>query len=832
MYKVSVLDSLLHGSWLQQGLHEYDVDTLITDSRKISHPESSIFIALETERRDGHDFIESAFEAGIRCFIVSKEVSSKKVKHAWICKVQNTLVAMQLLAENHRKQFAYPVIGITGSNGKTVVKELLFQLLEHDYKIVRSPKSFNSQIGVPLSLWQMEQDHNLAIIEAGISQSGEMAALEKMIKPNIGIFTNIGEMHNEGFMDIRHKINEKLGLFKDTDVLIYNKDYPELHDAILQFANRRKERSDNEIKLLSWSKKSEANIRIEHLEKNMNGASFDLLYNGEQAKFNIPFADDAYIEDTIHCLCVGILLKVPMTSLVANVSNLQPTPMRLELKKGINRCILINDSYSSDISSLVIALDFLTQQGSARSSTLILSDIVQSGRDNDLYQEVADLLVQKKISKFIGIGNALIKNKSLFRKNRRMHSEFYKSTEDFLDSMDSTNFSEEIVLVKGARKFTFEKIVKRLEERIHQTVMEVNLGALVHNLKVYQSYLKPKTKVMAMVKAFSYGSGSFEVSNKLQFEGVHYLAVAYTDEGIELRKHTLKLPIMVMNPDENSFDNIIEWKLEPEIFNHKMLDAFLKVVAEFGEEQYPIHIKLDTGMHRLGFELEQIPELLSKLHQNPLVKVMSVFSHLSGSEEKELDDFTKRQAAEFVSMCTTLEQGLGYTFIKHLCNSSGIVRHPELHFDMVRLGIGLYGVDSGSLIQSKLRNVGHLKTIISQLKHVPKEETVGYNRKGVLDRDTTIGTICIGYADGIPRRLGNGRGKMHVNGHLVPIVGNVCMDMCMLDVTDVPNIKEGDEVVVFGEALSVKDMAVWADTIPYEILTGISTRVKRVYYEE
>jgi alanine racemase len=831
MIKVSEIATVLKAKVVNMG-KEFEVDNLLIDSRKIIYPQSSVFIPLITSRRNAHQFLNQVYENGVRCFIVSEDIEENTLKNAWVFQVDNTLDALQKLVAWHRSQFQYPVIGITGSNGKTIVKEMLNQLLESDFQIVRSPKSYNSQIGVPLSVWQLNNDYNLAIIEAGISQAGEMQALEKVIKPTFGIFTNIGETHNEGFLNIRHKINEKLILFKSSESLLYNKDYLELHDCVLQFAQQINSNRDKELKLYTWSKKTKADLQITSLVKESNKTILQAIYQDESLEVEIPFTDDAYIEDAIHCWFTLLIFEVSKDEIKARLAKLTPIAMRLELIKGINNCTLINDSYNSDVSSFSIALDFLIQQNQHEDKTVILSDILQSGRDNDLYDEVADLLKQKKINRLIGIGETISRNKSVFRKNRRLNSTFYKSTDEFLESIDTSSFLNESILIKGARKFEFERIVKVLVERIHQTVMEINLNALLHNLKAYQSLLKKDTKVMAMVKAFSYGSGSFEVANKLQFEGVNYLAVAYTDEGIALRKNKINLPMMVMNADENSFDSIIEWKLEPEIYNFKSLNKMIHAAQEADKIDYPIHIKLDTGMHRLGFSQEDISSLIEILNNTKEVKVVSVFSHLSGSEEVELDEFTKKQASEFIQLSDELKSGLGYSFLRHLCNSSGIARHPELHFDMVRLGLGLYGFDNSNLLQHQLKNVSRLKTSIAQIKQVPMNETVGYNRKGVLNRDTTIGTVCIGYADGISRRLGNGKGKMMIQGQLVPIVGNVCMDMCMLDITDLKNVKEGDDVLVFGEELPVTTLASWAETIPYEILTGISQRVKRLYFEE
>ncbi len=831
MIKASEIDLVVKGKLLSSGA-DFVIDNLLLDSRKIAHPASSLFIPLVTNKRNAHEFIDDVYEGGVRCFLVSEDIDTKKYKGAWFIKVENTLSALQHLVAWHRAKFLIPVIGVTGSNGKTIVKEWLYQLLESDYKIIRSPKSFNSQIGVPLSVWELKPEHTLGIFEAGISQAGEMDNLEKIIKPTIGIFTNIGETHNEGFLNTRHKINEKLNLFKNASTIIYCKDYHELNDCIVQFSTQLKHNIDQDLQLISWSKKGEADLLILSIKKENAHSVIQAIYEGNEIAIQIPFIDDAYIEDSIHCWLTLLFLKVPYEIIAQRMQKLVHIAMRLELMKGINNCTIINDSYNSDVSSFAIALDFLTQQNQHENKTVILSDILQSGRDNELYDEVAELLKQKKIKRLIGIGDSIYRNKSVFRVNRKLNSTFYKTTDEFLNSIDTTSFENESILIKGARKYEFEKIAKRLEDRIHQTVMEINLNALVQNLNVYKSLLQKNTKIMAMVKAFSYGSGSFEVANKLQFEGIDYLAVAYTDEGILLRKNGIELPMMVMNADDNTFDLLIEWNLEPEIYNMRTLQKILQTAQDADKINYPIHIKLDTGMHRLGFEPEELDALIDILLAHKELKVTSVFSHLSGSEEPELDEFTKVQAILFKRMAAIMKEKLGYNFDMHLCNSSGIVRHPELHFDMVRLGLGLYGIDGSSIVGKQLKNVSRLKTIISQIKHVPVSDTVGYNRKGILKRDTIIGTVCVGYADGIPRRLGNGVGRMLINGKLAPIIGNVCMDMCMLDITDIPEVSEGNTVIVFGEELPVTELAAWAGTICYEILAGISQRVKRVYYEE
>ncbi|MEZ5046552.1 MAG: bifunctional UDP-N-acetylmuramoyl-tripeptide:D-alanyl-D-alanine ligase/alanine racemase [Chitinophagaceae bacterium] len=831
MINTLFLQEVLTSQLLARG-EEFIIDTILTDSRKIVFPQTALFVCLVTNKRNAHQFIQEAYAKGVRSFIVSEAVDIEKLHGAWIYQVSDTLMALQQLAIYHSKHFDIPTIGITGSNGKTIVKELLNQLLEPDYRIVRSPKSYNSQLGVALSVWQKNADHNLALFEAGISMPGEMERLEKMIRPTTGIFTTIGEAHNDGFLNNKHKITEKLKLFTNCKRLFYNKDFHELHECILQFSHHINTNNENRIQLYTWSYKYESDLQITRIDKQKTHANVYAIYQQKEIQISLPFLDNAYIEDVIPCWLLMLTEGYANEVFAQRCMQLSAIAMRLELKKGINYCTLINDSYSADISSLTIALDFLTQQKQHSDYCVILSDILQSGRENELYEEIASLLEQKKIRRFIGIGEAITKNKSAFRKYRKIQTTFFPSTDVFLKNIDTSSFNNETILIKGARKFEFEKIAARLEERIHQTVLEINLNALLENLYTYKKHIQGKTKIMAMVKAFSYGSGSFEIANKLQYEGINYLAVAYTDEGIELRKKNISLPIMVMNPDINSFSYMSEWNLEPEIYNFKTLERIIAVIKENNLSTCAIHLKLDTGMHRLGFDASDIAQLIQVLNQEKAIKVLSVFSHLSGSEEKELDLFTIHQANEFTTMCTALEKGLGYSFIKHICNSSGIVRHPDLHFDMVRLGLGLYGIDSSGEIQHQLKNVSTLKSIIAQIKHVPQQETVGYNRKGVLDRDTRIGTVCIGYADGISRQLGNGRGKMLIHGQLAPIVGNVCMDMCMLDITDIPDCKEGDEVIIFGKELSAEQLAKWAHTIPYEILTNVSQRVKRIYYEE
>lgn len=834
-YSVENVCRIMKGALVQQTGNP-EIAHLLLDSRKLAYPASSLFIPVVSERRNGHRYIGELYEKGVSNFVISEEIPLPPFPRANFIRVKDTVQALQALAAHHRRQFSIPVVGITGSNGKTIVKEWLFQLLEADYHIVRSPKSYNSQTGVPLSVWQMEPGHQLAIFEAGISQPGEMVNLEKIIRPTAGIFTNIGEAHNEGFLNIRQKINEKLVLFTHSESLIYCKDYPELNECILQFhANVRKrdEEEGHSLRLFSWSRKSDADLKIISIDQNNDHTRIDALYQGSPLSVSIPFTDEGSVENAVNCWCLLLLMEVPEPEIRRRMERLGHVAMRLELKQAINNCSLINDSYNSDLGSLRIALDFLQRQKQHPGKTLILSDILQSGKNEaELYEEVARLLEQKNIGRFIGIGRNISRAKNIFLANTSLKCSFFHSTDEFILQFRASQFRDETILLKGARVFEFERIGRLLERKIHQTVLEINLTAVAHNLRQYQLFLKPATKIMAMVKAFSYGSGSFEIANLLQFMGVDYLAVAYADEGVELRRNGITMPVMVMDPEPGTFDAIIQWKLEPEIYSLQLLRQFGEALKKAGAERYSVHIKLDTGMHRLGFEPGDVGELLKALENNPGMQVASVFSHLAASDEPQFDDFTRQQGTLFRQMSDALVKGLGYPVIRHIANSAAIHRHPDLQFDMVRLGIGLYGVDASAGIMGKLRNVSRLKTTVSQVKKIPAGETIGYGRAGQAGSGRTIATVSIGYADGYMRRLGNGKGKMMVGGQLAPVIGNVCMDMLMLDITDIPGVKEGDEVIVFGDLLPVQTVARWAETIPYEIMTGISQRVKRVYFEE
>jgi alanine racemase len=832
VYNAESISKVLKGELLQQTGNP-EIEHILLDSRKLTFPETSLFIPLVSNRRNAHQYMEELYEKGVSNFVVSESVERGKFPKANIIQVKDTMNALHALVAFHRQHFHIPVIGITGSNGITVVKEWLYQLLEKDYNIVRSPKSYNSQIGVPLSVWQMKPEHTLAIFEAGISQPGEMEHLEKIIRPTIGIFTNIGEAHSEGFLNIRQKINEKLVLFSKSDLLIYSKDYLALNECVNAFHNvvGKKDNHEGGLQLFTWSRKTDADLRIIAVDKNNNQARIDALYKTEPLHITIPFVDEGSIENAIHCWALMIHLGMDQTVIQQRMDQLGNIAMRLELKQGINNCSIINDSYNSDLGSLTIALDFLQQQHQHPTLTVILSDILQSGKsDASLYEEVASLLQQKGINKLIGIGKNIGREKMSFQQVPDLKSQFYLTTEEFIQSFNSQDFQHETILLKGARIFEFERIGKLLEQKVHQTILEINLSAVSHNIKQYQALLQPTTKVMAMVKAFSYGSGSFEIANLLQFHGIDYLAVAYADEGVELRRTGITMPIMVMNPEPSSFDAILQWNLEPEIYSLHLLQQFEEEVIISGKTNFPIHIKLDTGMHRLGFEKKDIPELALRLTDNEYLKVKSVFSHLAASEDPSRDLFTKRQGELFFEMSHELQKALGNAVIRHISNSSAIQRHPNLQLDMVRLGIGMYGIDGSNEMQ--LRPVSTLKTTVAQVKHLQAGETVGYGGRWVAKGPSVTATVRIGYADGYPRRLSNGIGKMLVRGQLAPVAGTVAMDMLMLDVTHIPDVAEGDEVIVFGEGLPVQQLADWAETIPYEILTGISQRVKRVYFQE
>lgn len=825
-YNIEQIAQLVHGKISGFIPDQTEVKNLLIDSRKLANPENSIFFAIKGERNDGHLFIKELYEKGLRLFVVADLPSYiASLPEACFVQVNNTLTALQELTAAYRKQFNIPVIAITGSNGKTIVKEWLFQLLREDKNIVRSPKSFNSQVGVPLSVWQLDNEHNLGIFEAGISQAGEMGYLEKIIQPNIGLITNIGHAHDENFGSQREKLDEKLRLFYHVNTLVYCRDYQLVHEEI------QKNPHFSELKTFTWSRKTKADLLVGRIKKSNTESEIQAVYLNHFIQLVIPFTDEASIENAIHCWAMLLYLGVSHSVIAERMKFLSPVAMRLELKEGVNNCSIINDSYNSDLGSLSIALDFLNQQKQHPTKTLILSDILQSGKNEEqLYADVAELIHKKGIARLIGIGDGITRQADKFK----IEKTFYTSTEQFIKSYHLAQFKDETILLKGARTFGFEAISKLLQQKAHETVLEINLNAMVHNLNYFRLKIKTETKVMAMVKAFSYGSGSFEIANLLQFHRVDYLAVAYADEGIELRKAGITMPIMVMNPEEQSYDAMLLYQLEPEIYSFRVLNLFeesIKRNEQHRHQPVKVHLKLDTGMHRLGFEEDDINELIVRIKNNKQLQICSIFSHLAASDEPEHDDFTWQQIKKFNALSDAIKAHFNYPILKHILNSAGISRFPDAQFDMVRLGIGLYGIGSNDTEQLQLQHVSTLKTSISQIKNIPANETIGYSRKGVAVKDMQIATVPIGYADGLSRKLSNGKGKMIINGSEAPIVGNVCMDMCMIDITNI-QANENDEVIVFGEANPITELAKAVETIPYEILTNVSRRVKRVYFQE
>ncbi|MFB6319026.1 bifunctional UDP-N-acetylmuramoyl-tripeptide:D-alanyl-D-alanine ligase/alanine racemase [Saccharicrinis sp. FJH54] len=789
------------------------VSSVLTDSRIIGKSSGTLFFALKTTRNNGHKYIPDLLKNGVNLFVVSEKPRDKKV-HGIL--VEDTLKALQELAFYQRRQLQGKFIAITGSNGKTVVKEWLFQLLSTRFKVYRSPRSYNSQLGVALSLINADHGSEVYIIEAGISQPGEMERLEEMIAPDVAVLTNIGEPHQENFTSYEEKTREKLALFRHAEVKVVPADCVPLQKLLL----------NNFTGYYAWSYHSSYGASVSVMS---TGKKSVLTFKGRiNHEVSIPYTDRASIENAITCFFTLHASGFDPKEFEIVFSKLEPVAMRMELKQGINNSILINDSYNSDIGSLAIALDFLLQQAGSgkRIKRVILSDIVQSGKKpEDLYDEVNKLLEEKGIDQLIGVGEAISDHAGLFT----IPGHFYKSTGDFLKDIDQFHFSGEAILIKGARRFEFESVTEHLAYKVHKTTLEINLNRLAQNISVFRGMLKPETRIMAMVKAFAYGSGSFEVARHLQFHGVNYLAVAVADEGVELRNAGVTLPIVVMAPEMQSLDTLFRYHLEPEIFSFDILDAVIAEAKALGESSYPVHIKLDTGMHRMGFLPEDVDILIGVINDQNFLKIESVFSHLAAADEADKDDFTMEQIHLFEKNAEKIKSGIGYEFLKHILNSAGSERFTDYQYDMVRLGIGMYGVSAAG--NEDLKPVGTFKTMVSAVKKVKKDETVGYGRKGVLTRDSEIAVIPVGYADGLARLLGNRTGYAVINGNKVPYVGNICMDLSMLDVTGL-NIKPGDEVILFGDEPHINTVAEWMQTIPYEVITSISQRVKRVFTRE
>ncbi len=802
---------------------------LLTDSRMLVAPESSIFFALVTKNNNGHKYIPELLEKGVRAFVVSEKQSDIENQYpdAVFIKVNNTLDALQKLAEYHRNIFRIPVVAITGSNGKTIVKEWLFQILNSNFKVIRNPKSYNSQIGVPLSVWQLDNIYDIGIFEAGISKCNEMQKLQKILKPDTGIFTNIGPAHDEGFVNRKEKINEKLKLFTGVKKLIYCADYP---DLVSEISNWHK--NNPSVELCPWSMKQHPKAMVHKIKKVESGTIISYKFKNKLNDFLIPFHDSISLENALHCITFLFYSGFYKNIKPENIRNIQPVAMRMELKQGINNCSIINDAYNSDFQSLSIALDFLSSQLQHSKKRLILSDILQSGiSDDKLYEQVAALVKEKNINHISGIGKSISKQAEKFS----IPCDFYPDTDTFIEKFNFNDLYNEAILLKGARSFYFEKIIKHIQQKDHQTILEINLDALIHNYKVYKSFLEPGTKVMAMVKAFSYGSGSYEIATTLSRQSCNYFAVAYADEGKELRLNGIKSPIVVMNPEVKNLDILRQFNLEPEIYSLKLFEKIATSGKHFpgvsSKNPFPVHIKVDTGMHRLGFLPGQIKELIKSIKNNPHIIVKSVFSHFAASDMPQHDDFTRKQIKLFKEITNEIEKETGYSFLRHICNSAAISRFPEAHFDMVRLGIGLYGVDKSEKIRPLLKNVSSFKSVVSQLKKIKSGESIGYSRSAFANEDIEIAVIPVGYADGLNRKLSNGKGCLLVNNKKAKIIGNISMDMCTANVTGL-DVKEGDEVIVFGDVLPLTELANTLETIPYEVLTSISQRVKRIYFRE
>ena len=803
---------------------------LLTDSRSLCFPEETLFFALKSARNDGHKYIEDLYRRGVRNFVVEAkgllEFCTSGTEHmpdANFLIVPSPLAALQRLAERHRDEFNVPIVGITGSNGKTMVKEWLYQLLLPSQKIVRSPRSYNSQIGVPLSVWLLNERTEIGIFEAGISQPGEMMVLRDIIQPTIGVLTSLGAAHQENFRSMEEKCLEKLELMHDTEAMVYCSD----NDIVSRCIRRMQYQGEK----IAWSQCDEqASFFVKNVENKGQTTRITYIWQQEENTYSIPFIDEASIEDTITCAVVALRLGLTPGQLADRMPKLEPVAMRLEVKEGQRGCLLINDSYNSDINSLDIALDFMNRRESKRmlKKTLILSDMFQTGTTPEaLYAQVSDLAVKRGIEKFIGIGPELMAQADKIQVSDK---QFFADVPHFLSSDAFTALHNELILLKGARPFGFDQITEQLEQKVHETILEVNLNAVVDNLNYFRSFLKPETKMVCMIKTDAYGAGAVEIAKTLQDQRVDYLAVAVADEGVTLRKAGITANIMVMNPEMTAFKTMFDYDLEPEVYSFRLLDALVKAARKEGITGWPVHIKLDTGMHRLGFDpVDDIFKLIDRLKHQTAIIPRSVFSHFVGSDSDGFDEFSARQFALFEEGSQQLQAAFSHKILRHMDNSAGIEHFPERQMDMCRLGIGLYGVDPRD--NRMLSTVSTLKTTILQMRHVPAGETVGYSRKGKIERDSVIAAIPIGYADGLNRGLGNRRCYCLVNGQKAEYVGNICMDVAMIDVTDIPCV-EGDQVEIFGEHLPVTELSDVLGTIPYEVLTGVSNRVKRVYFQD
>ncbi len=813
----------LIGARIYGNATERVVDWLLTDSRSLAFPESTLFFALRTRLGDGHRYVADLYKRGVRSFVVEQvpALAAQEYPEAVFLVSECPLKSLQRLAERHREEMQLPVVGITGSNGKTVVKEWLYQILAPHYHVTRSPRSYNSQIGVPLSVWLLNQQTEIGIFEAGISQVGEMQALRAIVQPTIGIMTNVGEAHQENFASKEAKCLEKLALFQDSEVLIYCADDALVSNGVeaMRYAGRR----------FAWTKEgmADAEVKVAAEQTDANATQITYTYQETTHTFTLPFIDAASLQNALHCLAACLYLGVSAAVIAEGMANLEPVAMRLEVKQGLRGCMIINDCYNSDINSLDIALDFTARrfaQTAAQRRVLVLSDMEQTGvAPSELYKRVAQLVASRGVDLLLGVGADLTASKDCFT----VPSRFFATVEALMNSGVLEALQRDVVLLKGSRRAGFERIAEALAQKVHETTLEVNLEAVTQNLTHFRSMLSGQTKMVCMIKASAYGSGAVEIAKTLQERGVDYLAVAVADEGAELRAAGITGNIIVMNPEMNSFATLFAHRLEPEVYNFNLLDALIRAAEREGITDFPVHIKLDTGMTRLGFNPHaDMEQLVARLKHQTALLPRSVFSHFAGSDSADFDAYTHQQFATFDAASKQLQANFPHKVLRHICNSAGIERFPQYHLDMVRLGLGLYGVSP--IDNHTIHNVAALKTTILQIRDVADTTTVGYSRRGVLHRPSRIAALPIGYADGLNRRLGNGRGHCLVNGMPAPYVGNICMDVCMIDVTDIP-CREGDIVEIFGDNLPVAQLAAWLETIPYEVLTSVSERVKRVY---
>ncbi|MBQ7157399.1 MAG: bifunctional UDP-N-acetylmuramoyl-tripeptide:D-alanyl-D-alanine ligase/alanine racemase [Bacteroidaceae bacterium] len=825
------------------GNAEHTINWLLIDSRSLCFPEETLFFAMKTQKNDGHKYIGELYKRGVRNFVVERRSEFAKTE-AWkdysdanFLIVTSSVSAIQQLAAYHRSQLDLPIIAITGSNGKTTVKEWLYQLLSIDYNVCRSPRSYNSQVGVPLSLWLINKHNDFAIIEAGISGMGEMEKIEAIVKPTIGVITNVGAAHQENFISYDIKCSEKMMLFKNCKNVVLN-----FNDNTIRHCAAIIPTSVNQF---TWKRaEDDCSFMVRSIEKDEKQATIKFQYRGEIGQYTINFIDTAAIENSITCFATVLAIReyveqnpsaqrsiitLSIEELCQRMAKLEPVAMRLEVKDGIRGCTLINDTYNSDVQSLDIALDFMSRRPDKKGQTrtLILSDILQSGESpKSLYSRVAQMAKSRGINKVIGVGEEISCCGGYFP--MEFHS--FANTNELIVSDVFAQLKNEFILIKGARKFNFDRLSDLLTLKVHQTILEVNLTALKNNVNYYRQFMKPETKLVCMVKASAYGVGSLEISKTLQDIGVDYLAVAVADEGADLRKAGITSNIMIMNPEMTSFKMLFDYKLEPEVYSFEILEALIHAAEKEGITNFPIHVKLDTGMHRLGFNPEKdMPRLIDRLKRQTALVPCSVFSHFVGSDEDSFDEFSRHQFALYMKGCEELQAAYAHKIIRHICNSAGIEHFPEYHLDMCRLGLGLYGINSRN--NKVINNVATLKTTILQIRDVPAGDSIGYSRKTILQRDSRIAAIPVGYADGLDRHLGNRHCYCLVNGKKAEYVGNICMDVCMIDVTDI-DCKVGDTAIIFGDELPVTELSDVIGTIPYEVLTGVSNRVQRVYIEE